>query len=225
MKIDDRMLTQALINSNKRFLESLPTDMEEHVFSKTFERKMKHLVTASKKYGSNLWLERFITYAAKAAVIVVCLITVNFVSVKAFDFNIWNVIITKTGEFLNINFEKPADDIIGMKAMRLKIVNLPEEYKQQEMYQSDDLSVQQFVSEGGTITYTESLISETADVNIESGIASTEKIGNWQVSYIAGEDSITAFFTDEKYYHIVEIQGVDANEEFAGKIIEELEEQ
>ena len=224
MNIDDKLLTQALTNSNNRFMDNLPTDMEIHSFSTGFARKMKHLVDANKKYGGKLWVERVVNYSVKVAIIILCLITINFISVKAFDVNIWNIIITKSGEFLNINFKKPRNDFVGTNFTRLKIVDVPEGYEQQENYYSDNMSVQQFITKGGSITYTESLISETADLNIENGNRFIEQIGDWQVSFITRENSITAFFVDEKYYHIVEIQGVDANEEFAGIIIEELEE-
>lgn len=225
MKIDDRVLTKALINSNGRFMESLPTEIEAHNFSKSFERKMNHIILTNQKYGGNLWIERFVRYSAKAAVIILCMITINLVSVKAFDFDIWKAVVTKTGEFLNIHFEKSQDDMIGMEAVRLKIADVPDSYEMQQDYCSENLSVQHLTSEGGTITYTESLISETADVNIESGSSSGEQIGRWEVKFVASEDSITAFFTDEKFYHIVEIQGTDANKDFALKIIEGLEEQ
>lgn len=225
MKIDDRLLTQALINRNERFMESLSTDVEAYNFSGRFEKKMRHLIVAEKRYGGNLWVEEIVRYSANAAVLVLCLIGINFVSVKAFDINIWNAISTKTSEFLNINFEKAEEDIVGTKAMRFKIVDIPEGYIQQEYYSSENVSVQHFTSENGTVTYTESLISETADVNIESGDSIVGQIGSLHVRYIFAEESITAFFTDDKYYHIVEIQGADANKEFAREIIEELEEQ
>lgn len=225
MKIDDKVLAQALINNNDLFMKKLPTNMEIHNFSRSFERKMRHLINADKKYGGKLWVERFVSYSSKVAVTIMCLFTINFVSVKAFDANIWEMIVTKTEEFFNINFSKPESSKVDTNIARLKIANIPEEYKKQEEYQSDNLSVQSFASDDGTITYTESLINETADVNIEGGESKIKQVGNWQVNYITGEDSITAFFTDDKYYHIVEIQGANANEEFLDKIIEELEEQ
>lgn len=225
MKIDDRILAQGLINNNNLFMEKLPTNVETHNFSKSFERKIKHLINANKKYGGKLWVERFVSCSSKVAVTIMCLFTINFATVKAFDINIWQMIITKTEEFFNFNFAKPENSNVGNNIARLKIANIPQGYKVQEEYQSDNLAVQSFISDSGSITYTEGLISETADVNIESGESITKRIGNIQVNYITGEESITAFFTDDKYYHIVEIQGADANEEFLDKIIEELEEQ
>lgn len=225
MKIDDKVLSQALTNNNDLFMENLPTNMETHNFSSSFERKMRHLIIANKKFGGRLWVERFVSYSSKVAVVIVCLFAINLVSIKAFDMNIWKTIVTKTEDFLNINFVKPEKGDINTNIARLKIANIPDGYIQQEEYQSENLSVQSFVSDNGTITYTESLIKETADVNIASGESIIKQIGKWQVNYITGEDSITAFFTDDKYYHIVEIQGKDAREDFLGKIIEELEEQ
>ena len=42
-------------------------------------------------------------------------------------------------------------------------------------------------------------------------------------AFIYEENRITAYFTDNAYYHIVNIQGSDANEETAINIIENLE--
>lgn len=225
MKIDDKVLAQALINNNNLFMENLPTNMEIHNFSKSFERKMRHLIIANNKYGGRLWMERFVSYSSKIAVISMCVLAINLVTAKAFDVDLWGIIIIKTEEFFNVNFSRPENSTVDINVARLKIAKIPDGYKLQEEYQSENLSVQSFVSDKGTLTYTESLISETADINIESGESTIKQVGNWQVNYITGEDSITAFFTDDKYYHIVEIQGADANEEFLDKIIEELEEQ
>lgn len=224
MQIDDKVLVQALVKNNNLFMNNISTNMEIHNFSKSFERKMKHLINAEKKYGGRLWIERFVSYSYKVAVVIMCLFTINFVSIKAFNLNIWNIIVTRTEEFVNINFNNAISGNFDTYSIRLKIVNIPKGYKKQEEYFSENMSVQSFISDNGTIAYMESLISETADVKIESGKNSTKLMGNWQVNYITGEDSITAFFTDDKYYHIVEIQGNDANEEFLNKIIEELEE-
>lgn len=223
MKIDDKLLTKALINSNDRFVESLPEDIKPHNFSKSFQRKMNHIILAEKKYGGRVWAEKIVRYSTKVAVFILCLITINFVSVKALDFNIWETVISKTSDFLNIHFEKSQEDVANMEPIRLKLTEIPTGYEMQQDYYSKNLSVQHLTSEGGTITYTESPISETADVNIESGSSITEQIRGWKVKFVEGKNSITAFFADETFYHIVEIQGADANKDFALKIIEELE--
>lgn len=225
MKIDDRLLIQALINSNDRFMEELPEVKEAHDFSRRFEKNMNHLISASNKYGGHIWLEKCIRYATKAAIIAVSFLAVNFVSVKAFDFDIWQVVVTKTTEFININFRKVDETEKQSRFFRYKMKVIPDGYEQQEFYQAENMSVQHFISDKGTITYTESLITETANVNILSGAREQGEAGNHEVSYIAGEESLTAFFCDEKFYHILIIQGEDANRNFADKIIEELEEQ
>lgn len=224
MKIDDKVLTKALINSNKLFMDELPTNMEVHNFSHRFERNIRHLTNAEKRYGGKLWLEKMVSYSAKVAVLIVCLFAVNFVTIKAFNVNMWDVVITKTEEFLNLNFSKKETTVVSKSIAQYKIKSIPKGYVLNQEYESDNLFVQNFKSENGTITYTESLLNETANVNIENGESVTKQVGNWQVNCITGEDSITAFFLSDKYYHIIEIQGVNTTEEFLVNIIEELEE-
>ncbi len=226
MKIDDKLLTRALINNNNRFMEELPDSTGIHKFSRKFEKKMHRLISADSKFGGHIWLERMSRYVTKIAVTVACLVMINIVSVKAFDVNIWQVIVTKTSRFIHLNFNMQDEKInIDTSAIRMKIVNIPDDYTELEFYQTNNMTVQHFTSENGTITYTENLITETAEINIAMGNQDTGNVGNWSVSYVTSEDGITAFFQDEKFYHIVQIQGRDANKEFVDRIIEELEEQ
>lgn len=232
MKIDDNLLTQALINYNNHFVEELPDATELHDFSRRFEKKMRRLVSVNRNFGGHIWLERVTGYVTKIAVIIVCLVMVNFVSVQAFGVDIWQVVVMKTSEFINVNFQKnnsskqkPGKTSEINLSVRMKITNIPVGYAQQEFYSTDNMTVQHLTSDNGTITYTESLITETANVNIRNGNQETDMAGDRLVSYISGDDSITAFFCDEEFYHILEIQGRDANKNFANEIIEGLEEQ
>ena len=233
MKIDESLIVQAFTNNNYHFMQEMPEVIEAHDFSGKFEKKMGRLICANKKFGGHVWLERCIRYATNVAIIVGCLVMINFVSVKAFDFNIWRAVVTKTEEFLHINFQQqdeinlPQEDEINTQSLsfQLKIVKIPEGYTQQDFYSEDNMTVQHLTSENGTITYMESLITETADVNIASGNQDTSIVGNYEVNYVMGENSLTAFFYDEMFYHILEIQGEDANKDFADKIVEALEEQ
>lgn len=226
MKIDDNLLTQALINNNNQVMAELPESTELHKFSRRFEKKMNRLISANSKFGGHIWLERVTRYVTKIAVTAVCLVMVNFVSVKAFDVDIWQVIVTKTSQFIHINFDRENESAdFNSSAVRMSVVNIPDGYTEQELYQADNLTVQHFTSENGTITYTESLITETAEINIATGNQISGNIGCWRVSYVINENDVTAFFQDEKFYHIVQVQGEDANKEFVDKIIEELEEQ
>ena len=232
MRIDDNLLTQALINYNNHFVEELPDATELHDFSRRFEKRMRRLVSANRKFGGHIWLERVTRYVTKIAVIVAGFVMVNFVSVQAFDLDIWQVCVTKTSEFISIHFQKnngaeQKTDKTGdiNTTVRMKITNIPVGYTQQEFYYADNMTVQHLVSENGTITYSESLITETTNVNIGIGTQETGTVEDRKVSYVNRDGCITAFFCDEEFYHILEIQGKDANKSFANEIIEELEEQ
>ena len=231
MKLDERALTKALINQNNFFMESLPAEIELHNFSGKFEKKMNRLIVADKKYGGKIWLQRAMEYTAKAAVIAVCLVTVNFISVKAFHLDLWKMIFSNSKEFIQINFEKEttiagtneSGTAMSSNPVRLKIKEVPNGYTLEEDYGTDEMTVQYLVSEKGSITYTESLITETANVNIAQGTQQKGVVGNYQVSYIIDKDKVTAFFCDDEFYHIVEIEGEDANKSFADEIIKKLE--
>lgn len=86
------------------------------------------------------------------------------------------------------------------------------------------MTVQNLVSDYGTISCLESEIAETAEIYVaavEDGEA--KNVNGWEVTYITSESAITGVFCDEKYYHILTIQGADANEKFLNTIIENLE--
>lgn len=191
---------------------------------------MRRLISVEKRYGRRIWIGNSIGYVTKAAVVIICLIAINFVSVKAFDLNLWQTIVTKTGEFIHVSFknqnnenvEETSVDIYS-EPIRMKISKAPKGYKQQEFYYAENMTVQQLVSENGTITYTESLITETVDVSMAKGQKETDSVRGYEVSYFIDEDSICAFFCDDEFYHIISIQGDNANRKFVDKIIEELE--
>jgi hypothetical protein len=214
-------------------MEELPDIVEIHNFSKGFEKKMKHLVRAEKNFDGKRWLERCVRYTASIVTAFVCLIIINTLSIRAFDFNLWEVIVDYTGDMINIHFESTENSSAPViegesensSAVHYKIGSIPNGYTVQEQYTSDELVVEILKSDNGTITYTESLLTQTADVNIAKGKREQETIGGKEVTMIYAKDNVTAFFTDITYYHIVEIQGKDADREMAINIIESLEEQ
>lgn len=229
MRIDEKLLAQALANNNSRFMETVSLGIEEHSFTNSFERKMKHLIDANKKYGGRIWLEKTIRYSTQIAAVILCFIAVNFVSVKAFNLNLWNMIVDATSQFVNITFDKQSEEKV-CASEKLQIVNIPEGYTLLNATdgmannQQGELYVQIFTSDEGTITYTETLISESINIDVESGESFEEKAGDRTVTCIEQDSSITVIFTDDVYCHIVEIQGKDANVQFALNIIEEMEE-
>lgn len=238
----DDILTKALTNYNNALMEGLPEIVEAHDFSGRFERKMNRLIRADKRFGGKRWMEACVRYSTSVAVALICFIVINTLSISAFNFNLWDIIVDNTGDMINIKFENaksgsaPEIEATEEKSTakkkseeaggtHYKIGMIPEGYVIQEQYSSDELVVEILESNNGTITYTEGPITDTADINIAKGEREAEIIGAKEVTLIHGENNLTAFFTDNSYYHIVEIQGQDADKEMAVKIIEGLEEQ
>lgn len=225
---NDTVLAEALKKYNNAFMEELPMVAEPHSFSKKFEKRMSQLLRANKKFGGRRWLERSVRYATGFAAMVVCLLAVNTISIHAFHINLWEIVVDSTGDLINLKFkngEKENIDIPKEGGTHFKIANIPNGYSQADYYTSEELVVQVLQSNNGTITYTEGLLTESADVNAYKGEQETETIGAKEVTFIYGENNITALFTDVKYYHIVEIQGQDANKKTVAEIIKGLEEQ
>lgn len=222
---NEDILRKAFIKNNEIFMDNLPENVEIHAFSKKFEKKMARFITADNKFGGKMWLERSVRCISRLAVLVICFVMINFVSVKAFNFDIWQVIVTKTDEFIHINFTKNVSQKQDTESKRLKMTQIPKGYVEVQSDFSDNMSVQIFTSDRGTITFQETLISENADVNIYQGSTDKELVDGVEVSYVIREDTMTAFFSDETYYHILSIQGSDADKDFAKQIIKNLEEQ
>ena len=105
----------------------------------------------------------------------------------------------------------------------MMISSTPDGYKKESEYFSEELSVQHFVSDSGTISYTESLVSDTAKIKAKAEKTKTVTVGAKEVLISFGAENITAMYTDDKYCHTVEVQGTDADEEFVINIISELE--
>ena len=230
-KLCQDALKEALFMYNETFMQKMPDIVEAHNFSERFERKMSHLIKAEKKFNGKRWVEICVRYTTSIAAVILCFIVVNVFAINAFNVNLWNKIVDNTTEMINIRFEnnresktRPSDNTnIVSDGIKYRIKNAPKGYELKDNYNSGELFVQSFTSDNGTITYTESPISSGANVKIANGETKEKMVGTKEVTFIYKENRITAYFTDNAYYHIVNIQGSDANEETAINIIENLE--
>ena len=212
-KLNQDALKEALFMYNETFMQKMPDIVEAHNFSGRFERKMSHLIKAEKKFNGKRWAEVCVRYATSIAAVILCFIVVNVFAINAFNVNLWNKIVDNTTD----NSNTASDGI------KYQIKNAPKGYALRDNYNSEELFVQSFTSDNGTITYTESPISTGANLKIAKGGTKEKVVGAKEVTFIHEENRITAYFTDNAYYHIVNIQGSDANEETAINIIENLE--
>lgn len=226
LQYSEEILAEAFANVNDKFMNDLPENIEPHLFSRGFERKMKPILRANRKFKGRIWMERTVRYASIAATMVVCLLAINQVSVKAFNYDIWEAVITKTKDIITIHFEKEIEEPrISGKGYKLKISNLPEGYELTNEVEMEKLTIQNLKSDRGTVSYIESEITTSVNIYSEASLNSHyEEINGWQVTYLQKDGKYVGIFTDEEYYHIVEVQGEDANIEFINEIIRGLEE-
>lgn len=226
MRVDDKLLISALKICNENAMNRIPDIIDRHEFSRRFQRKIKRINKANKTFRGSLGIERMVRYTTRIATIVICFVVLNAIAIRAFHVNVWDVVYNRVGDLMQIEFT-PEREVESVNVMdtKMKIVSVPDGYKKEEEYFSENMSIQNFRGDDGTITYTEGLITESADVNILLEQAEQKKIavGAKEVILAYGEDNITAFFKDNKYYHMVEVQGADAEEEFVKDIIEKLE--
>lgn len=213
VKLNDDVLKQALVLHNQETMEQIPDIINTHNFSYRFEKKIRRISRAQKMFGGNMIMERCTRYFSKIATFVLCLVAVNVTFVKAFDINLWQMVVTQTEN----------DNSKVAKGSRMMISSTPDGYKKESEYFSEELSVQHFVSDSGTISYTESLVSDTAKIKAKAEKTKTVTVGAKEVLISFGAENITAMYTDDKYCHTVEVQGTDADEEFVINIISELE--
>ena len=130
------------------------------------------------------------------------------------------MVVTQTENFINVDFAQTENDNSKVaKGSRMMISSTPDGYKKESEYFSEELSVQHFVSDSGTISYTESLVSDTAKIKAKAEKTKTVIVGVKEVLISFGAENITAMYTDDKYCHTVEVQGTDADEEFVINII------
>lgn len=55
-------------------------------------------------------MERCTRYCSKIATFVLCLVVVNVTFVKAFDINLWQMVVTQTENFINVDFTQTEND-------------------------------------------------------------------------------------------------------------------
>ena len=225
MELRDEILIEAFKMYNDAFIDEIQKNVEPHVFSGKFTRKMRRLIISQKKFGGRMWLARTTELVTKAAVIVLCLITINTISVKAFKFDIWKTIVTETEKYFNINFEKEKENISDRYTSkeRLKIKE-DSRFTEIEFYSDDFSTMQLLEGDAVTISYIEGSITETADINLSRGEMTIRKIDGREVTFVIDEGYAMALFTDDTYYHLITMQGVDATKDNLIEIINNLEE-
>mgnify|MGYP001093935461 CR=1 FL=1 len=166
-KLNQDALKEALFMYNETFMQKMPDIVEAHNFSGRFERKMSHLIKAEKKFNGKRWAEVF--------------------AINAFNVNLWNKIVDNTTDMINISFEnksenqtRPSDNSnTASDGIKYQIKNAPKGYALRDNYNSEELFVQSFTSDNGTITYTESPISTGANLKIaKDGTGSRSKRSN-----------------------------------------------
>jgi hypothetical protein len=226
--LNEKLLAEALALNNQKFLDEMPEVQKPHRFSNHFERRMKHYIRAQKKYSGKVWMERTLRYSSTAAAVILCFFTLNFVSAKVFDVSLWNLITGSDSGYTQLSFEQKETSTTKetIVAKNYRITEIPDDYQPVEDESTDSEWIHQiFVSDqGDSIVYLEGPITEELLVDIESGAKNQQMVGDKSVSYEIQDDSIVAYFIDDKYYHMLTIEGKNATIETVNQVIGALEE-
>lgn len=221
--IDEKILKEALILNNKKSMDEWAKMNDQHEFSPGFLRRMRHYLNAQKKYSGRVWMERLVRYSSVAAAIIISVISINMVSAKVFDVNLWKIITEKTKEYTQVSFEKEKVTAKGKVEKRF-VVKMLDGYKEISNSLNDGVRVQVLKDNSKRIMYVEDTISKDILIDIESGKKQKKMVGDKTVYYEKQKESIVAYFIDDKYYHMITVSGKDASEVFVNKVINNLEE-
>lgn len=221
--ISEKTLAEALAHNNQKFMEQMPQVKNPHGFSAGFEKRMKPYLKAQKKYGGRIWMERVVRYSSVAAAVVLCSVSINFISAKVFDVSIWKMITGHKSGYTQIAFEKDSTSKEQIHSERYEIAKIPEGYKIIENESGEERhQVLLRLDEQGSITYIEGNITEQVLIDIASENQHKEYVGDKEVFFDEKEDVLTAYFLDDQYYHLVTIQGQDASKKMVCEIIRNL---
>ena len=222
--ISEKTLSEALALNNENFMERMPKVKEPHRFSKSFERRMNRYMKAERKYGGSIFMERAVRYCATAAAMVVCLVSLNLISAKVFEQSIWNMITGNKSGYTQVSFEKASETKQELTGQHYRLAEIPKNYEvTMSVPKGEHLEILVRKDGTGSISYVEGDVSEQVVADIASKKQKQEIIGGHDVMIAEDDESITACFVDDRYYHIVTIQGRDASMEMVRKIISTLE--
>ena len=224
------LIKKAFEQYNENNVVRLPDIIPVHGFYNRFEKKMNRLIKTQNTNNRRGWAKTCTKWLATAAVIAISLFTVNHISATVFNYNIWEAIVGSKGQQVQVEFEKSKDGSgqNSVPSKHLKLDMMPKTYGLTDSRISEDFSV--YICEmydfyksdniNGTVTYTEMLIDEGLKAIGKDGEKSEGIVGQWKVNYVQNQDSIVAYFLDNKYCHTIVVQGANADKEFVNTLIE-----
>lgn len=201
--ISDELIIENIKSLENKIINSLPKAEElSHDFSKKFQKKMNKLIKQEKR---NPFMQSFINYGKRAAVLFFIVISVSFVttmSVEAYRLRFFEVITRVWEEFTSITF-KSEKEIIDRKLVAINPDYIPEGFSILEEDVNDYVNTVIYENEiNEEIIYEQILISngeiifDTEDVEVK-----TMNIGNQTINFFTNKEVSQIYWNDDLYIY------------------------
>ncbi|WP_227836465.1 DUF4367 domain-containing protein [Clostridioides sp. ES-S-0001-02] len=200
--ITDDMLQESIPIATKIILDDLPSDDElNHVFSKSFERKMKKLIKQQKRSSLT---NKIIFYSKRTAIVFLIVLASLFtvtMSSEALRTRLYELVIRVYEDLTSFVFS--TND--GEESLNLKIIEpkyIPNDFK--EVDRVDNFIITYKNKNNIEINYTfceigaNSIILDTEDAKVENILINGNK-----AIYIEKETSIQLFWNDKKSIYLL----------------------
>lgn len=219
--INDELISENIKTLENKIINSLPKEEElSHDFSKRFQKRMNKLIRKEKRTP---FMQSFISYGKRAAVIFLVVISISFVttmSVEAYRVRFFQVITEVWEEFTSIIFksEENTNDKILVAIIPEYV---PEGFSILEEDVNDYVNTIIYIDEHNTeIFYEQSIISnkeiilDTEDINVKK-----IELENQIINYFSNKGVNQIYWNDDIYTFTL-ISDVDLEELF--KMIESI---
>lgn len=182
----------------------------DHVYSKTFKRRIRRMFWTEKYFGSNLHFGCMVRRIAIVAIIILSLFTVNEVSARVFGVNPWKFVTSFLNDSkMDVKTYKDSSDWSDTEAdkiVRDVPAQLPEGFEQTTFEQSDISLYAEWNKEGKEyLQYSQIILSDGMSLAMDGEYDSKEKIticGYVGEYCVKGEESWIAW-DDTTYNHMI----------------------
>ena len=204
----------------------------DHVFSKSFEKKVKKMFWSEKYFGRRLHLGYTLRRAAVIAVIIAGLFSVNQVSAHVFGFNPWNTIMSyihenrmETKDYKNLT-ENDAAQTAQKKAKLKSPVTLPEGFKQ-VLYKEDGeagMLYAEWQKDKACVQYLRMDLDPNTSISTDAEYDSKENVS---ISGYAGQlcvkgSEIWLLWDDEDFRYEIDAKGMKNSKAILLKMAKEI---
>lgn len=209
--ITDDMLQESIPIATKIILDDLPSDDElNHVFSKSFERKMKKLIKQQKRSS---FTNKIIFYSKRTAIVFLIILASLFtvtMSSEALRTRLYELVIRVYEDLTSFVFSNKEN--IEIKNLKIKEPGyIPEGFK--EVDRVDNFMIAYENEKGIRIEYisteidTNSIILDTEDAKVKEIF-----INGYKAKYIEKETFLQVFWNDNNFIYLLNVDYQNNND-------------